>query len=147
METNLDLSKFWCWQKDCPDYGKKGSGNIVLKERYGKDNRALLKCKTCSHCFAETHGTPFFGLNTSMDEVCRTLAEIPEKGSIRGVARSSGHDKSTICRWIDLAGKHCREVTDYYLKELHLDRVQVDEIWSFIKKGEKRRYQRFERIR
>jgi hypothetical protein len=82
-----------------------------------------------------------------MDEVCRTLAEIPEKGSIRGVARSSGHDKSTICRWIDLSGKHCREVTDYYLKELHLDRVQVDEIWSFIKKGEKRRYQRFERIR
>jgi hypothetical protein len=82
-----------------------------------------------------------------MDEVCRKLAEIPGKGSIRGVARSSGHDKSKICRWIDLAGKHCREVTDYYLKELHLDRVQVDEIWSFIKKGEKRRYQRFERIR
>jgi hypothetical protein len=37
--------------------------------------RALLKCKTYSHCFGETHGTPFFGLNTSMDEVCRTLAE------------------------------------------------------------------------
>jgi hypothetical protein len=82
-----------------------------------------------------------------MDEVCRTLAEIPEKGSIRGVARSSGHDKSTICRWIDLAGKHCREVTDYFLEELRLDRVQVNEIWSYIKKGEKRRYQRFERIR
>ena len=82
-----------------------------------------------------------------MDEVCRTLAQIPEKGSIRGAARSSGHDKSTICRWVDLAGKHCREVTDYFLKELCLDRVQVDEIWSFIKKGEKRRYQRFERIR
>ena len=65
MEANLDLSKFWCWQKDCPDYGKKGEGNIVLKERYGKDNRALLKCRTCGHCFSETHGTPFFGLNTS----------------------------------------------------------------------------------
>jgi len=40
-----------------------------LKERYGKDNRALLKCKTCGHCFSETRGTPFFGLNTSIDEV------------------------------------------------------------------------------
>lgn len=116
MEFNLDLSKFWCWQKDCPDYGKKGAGNIVLKERYGKDNRALLKCRTCRHCFSETHVTLFFGLNTSMDEVCRTLAAIPEKGSIRGVARSSGHDKSTICRWVDLAGKHRIEVTDYFLK-------------------------------
>jgi hypothetical protein len=72
--SNLDVSIFWCWQKDCPDFGKKGAGNIVLKERYGKDNRALLKCRTCGHCFSETHGTPFFGLNTSIDEVCRTLA-------------------------------------------------------------------------
>jgi len=56
-----------------------------------------------------------------------------------------GHDKGTICKWVDLAGKHCREVTDYFLKELRLDRVQVDEIWSYIKKGEKRRSQRFER--
>ncbi len=147
MDFNLNLSKFWCWQKDCPDYGKMDSGNIVLKERCGNDNRALLKCKTCGHCFSETHGTPFFGLHTPIDEVCRTLAQIPEKGSIRGAARSSGHDKSTICRWIDLAGKHCSEVTDYFLKELSLDRVQVDEIWSYIKKGEKRRYNRFERIR
>jgi len=146
MESNLDLSKFWCWQKDCPDYGKMDAGNIVLKERGGKDNRALLKCKTCRRCFSETHGTPFFGLHTPMDEVCRTLAQIPEKGSIRSAARSSGHDKSTICRWVDLAGKHCKEVTDYFLKELRLDRVQVDEIWSYIKKGEKRRYNRFERI-
>ena len=69
-----------------------------------------------------------------MDEVLRTLALLPEKGSIRGVARSTGHDKNAICRWVDMAGSHCREVTDYYLTELHLDRVQVDEIWSYIKK-------------
>jgi len=81
MKSNLELSKFWCWQKDCSDYGKTGIGNIVLKERYGKDNRALLKCRTCGHCFSETHGTPFFGLNTPIDEVCRTLSLIPEKGA------------------------------------------------------------------
>jgi hypothetical protein len=52
-----------------------------------------------------------------------------------------------ICRWVDIAGKHSKEVTDYFLKELRLDRVQVDEIWSYIKKGEKRRCNRFERIR
>jgi len=128
MGTDLDLSKFLCWQKDCSDYGKTDAGNTVLKERCGKDNRVLLKYKTCGHCFRETHGTPFFGLHTPIDEVCRTLAQIPEKGSIRDAARSSGHDKSMICRWIDLAGKHCRDVIDYFLNELRLDRVQVDEI-------------------
>jgi len=126
MEDELDLSKFWCWQENCADRGRIGAGNIVLKERYGE--------------------TPFFGLNTPADDVCRTLAMIPEKGSIRGAAQASSHSISTVCRWIDLAGKHCKEVNDYFLKDLRLDRVQIDEIWSYIKKGEKRRYQRFERV-
>jgi transposase-like protein len=60
----------------------------VLKEHYGKDNHAMLKCRTCGRCFSETHGTMFFGLKTSIDEVLRTLAMLPEKGSIRGVAGS-----------------------------------------------------------
>ena len=127
MDSNLDVSRFWCWQKDCPDFGKTGAGNIVLKERYGKDNRALLKCRTAAIVLARLMERRSSVLNTTIDEVCRTLALIPEKGSIRGAARISGHDKGTICKWVDLAGKHCREVTDYFLKELRLDRVQVDQ--------------------
>ena len=46
MDEELDLSNYWCWHEDCPDHGKTCVGNIVLKERYGKDNRALLKCVT-----------------------------------------------------------------------------------------------------
>jgi len=76
-------------------------------------------------------------LNTPTNEVLRTLALLPEKGSIRGVARATGHDKNTICRWLDVAGIHCKEVTDYYLKDLQMNRVQVDEIWSYIKKTKK----------
>ena len=60
----IDISEFWCWNEDCPDYGKKGKGNIVPKEQYGKDKIWLLKCKTCSHCFSENKGTVFFQLKT-----------------------------------------------------------------------------------
>jgi transposase-like protein len=138
LPAEMDLSKYWCWNKDCPDHGKIGQGNIVFKERYGKQNRTLLRCKTCNHCFSETRGTAFFHLDTSQDEVLRTLAMIPEKGGIRATARATGHDKNAICRWINIAGAHCREVTDYFLHDLNLTRVQVDEIWSYIKKGKKR---------
>ncbi|HJH28194.1 MAG TPA: hypothetical protein C5S51_00605 [Methanosarcinaceae archaeon] len=62
---------------------------------------------------------------------------MPEKGSIRGTARASGHDKDTICRWLDIAGAHCQEVTDYFFQELELGQVQIDEIWSYIKKSKK----------
>ncbi|AKB44977.1 hypothetical protein ASJ81_20865 [Methanosarcina spelaei] len=62
---------------------------------------------------------------------------IPEKGSIRGVARATGHSKDTICRWLEIAGRHAEEVTTYFLKNLNLTRVEVDEIWSYIKKAKK----------
>ena len=110
MQSNLDVSAFCSWHEDCPDYGKKGAGNIIFKKRCGKNYIALLRCKTCGHCFSKGRGTTFFNLSTSKDEVLRTLALLPEKGSIRGVLRSTGNDKNAICRWIDLAGAHFKEV-------------------------------------
>jgi hypothetical protein len=62
---------------------------------------------------------------------------IPEKGSIRGVARANGHSKNTIRRWLKIAGTHSKEVTAYFLINLNLKRVEVDEIWSYIKKAKK----------
>jgi hypothetical protein len=35
MDSELDLSEFCCLNEDCPDYGKKGKGNMRVKERYG----------------------------------------------------------------------------------------------------------------
>ena len=137
MTSEIDLSQFWCWNEECPDYGKQGHGNIIIKQRYGKDNRVLLKCRTCKDYFSETRGTVFFGLDTPREEVLRTLAMIPEKGSIRGVARAAGHDKDTISKWLEIAGTHCDEVTKYFLQDLNLTRVEVDEIWEFIKKTKK----------
>lgn len=137
MKSDIDIEEFWCWNKECPNYGKKGKGNIRVKERRGKDQRALLLCKTCGHCFSETRGTPFFGLKTPIDEVVRALALLPERGSMRAVGRATGHKVDTIISWVDIAGAHAKEVNDYLLQDLRLDQVQVDEIWAFIKKRRK----------
>lgn len=131
---DIDVSNFWCWNKECPDYGEKNHGNIVPKEQYGKDGIWLMRCKTCGHTFSENKGTVFYQMKTPRAEILRTLALFPEKGSIRGMARASGHDKNVIMHWLDVAGEHCREVNDYFLHDLELDQVQVDEIWSYIKK-------------
>ncbi len=137
MRSNIDVSDFWCWNEGCSDYGKRGRGNIRVKEIMKKSQRTLLLCKTCGHCFSETRGTAFFGLKTPIDEVASALSLLPEKGSIRAVARYTGHKPDTIIEWIKLAGAHAKEVNDYFLQEMHLDKVQVDEIWSYIKKRRK----------
>ncbi len=137
ITSEIDLAEFCCLNGDCPDYGLKGQGNTMLKERYGKSNHALLKCRTCKRCFSETRGTAFFGLDTLQEEVLRTLAMIPEKGSIRGVARATEHGKDTICKWVKVTGAHSKEVTDYFLKDMNLKKVEVDEIWLYIKKSKR----------
>lgn len=137
MSDQPDLSSHWCWNKECQDYGVKGKGNIVFKEWKGKNKRALLRCRTCGKCFSEAKGTIFHGLHTSTDEMLRVLSLLPEKTSIRGLARATGHDKNAISRWIQLAGKQAKEVNEFFLKDLRLTQVQIDEIWSYIKKRTK----------
>ena len=137
MSSDIDVSDFWCWNEECPDYGKKGQGNIRFKEYKGKCQNALLRCKTCGRCFSETRGTPFHNQETPADEITLALSLLPEKGSIRAVGRVTGHKPDTIIRWIRLAGAHAKEVNEYFLQEMEMTQVQVDEIWAFIKKKRK----------
>lgn len=73
--SEINLASYWCCHEGCPDYGKSDLGNIVIKERYGKNDRAMLKCRTCGHCLSETRGTIFYGLNTPEEEVLKVLAQ------------------------------------------------------------------------
>ena len=62
--------------------GRRVQGISSLKIWQEEHNSSSIK--TCGHCFSENRGTPFFRLTTPWEEVVRTLALLPEKGSIRG---------------------------------------------------------------
>ncbi len=110
----------FCINESCDDYGVKGKGNIVFRRYYGKNkDRVLLVCKTCKTEFAETRGTPFFGLHTDQETVTMALKMLVEKTGKRGTARVLGVDKDSAQRWLDHAGRHCDEVCDYLLQELN----------------------------
>jgi LacI family transcriptional regulator len=54
-----DLSRFCCLDFVCPDYGKRGVGNLAMPHRYGPDmSRRMLRCRTCKIRFSERKGTP-----------------------------------------------------------------------------------------
>jgi len=130
-----DYSHRFCINESCEDYGVRGKGNIVFRRYYGKNkDRVLLVCKTCKTEFAETRGTPFFGLHTDPETVATALRMLMEKSGIRGTARALGVDKDSVQRWLDRAGEHCSEVCDYLLRELNYTQAQVDELYTFIQK-------------
>lgn len=125
----------FCPYEDCPMYGRVGAGNIWRHGTYG-GNRGKKRfiCRACGRTFSSTRGTMFYKLRTPRETILRALAMLVERGSIRGTARAMGVSKDTVCRWLDRAGKHSEEVSKHLMRDLHLTQVQVDEIWSFIKK-------------
>jgi IS1 family transposase len=92
----------------------------------------------CQRTFSIRHGTAYFGLHA--DERIYTIAmrALAEGNSIRGTGRIVGVDKDTVCDWLDKAGRHCRAVTAFLFHKLHITECQLDEMWSFVYKNEKR---------
>jgi transposase-like protein len=132
MQSRTDIKHYGCLNKDCPDYGIIGNGNIIVKELRGKHRRALLKCKTCNKTFCETHGTPFFALKTPIREIANTLVLIPELGSIRAAARYTNHKPDTIISWIELYNNNMNEFNEYFSNNLHYSSDRIEEFWTYI---------------
>ena len=77
MPPGLAAPGSFCWNAECPDYGKRESGNI---RRFGKTRAGVqrFQCRTCGDTFTATKGTLFYHIHTphaTMIEVLALLAE------------------------------------------------------------------------
>jgi IS1 family transposase len=55
-----------------------------------------------------------------------------EGSSIRAVTRVTGASKNTVTKLLVDAGKACADYHDKHVRNLKAQRIQVDEIWSFV---------------
>ena len=127
---------FFCQNKDCSAYGKKGLRNLVSNGHDRNGARKLL-CTECNKSFNETKGTPFFHKHLSKKEVIKISKQFVEKSSFRGVARATGHHSDTVRGLASDAAEHCEAVTDFLLRDVRLGTYEIDEFWNFIKKNKK----------
>jgi len=97
----------------------------------------MYLCKVCGQPFSETAGTPFFGLKTPVHTVCIALQELAEGLGIRAVARIHGVQPDTVLAWLKKAGQHCQALSEYMMRELQVTQVQLDELWTFVRKRER----------
>jgi hypothetical protein len=130
----VDVSNHFCPNKGCKDHGIRGLGNITTSTRYGKNQTALLRCKTCNKRFSENRSTPFLYSNYSRETIQKIVLAIAESNSIRGAARILDLDKDAVNRVVLKAGVHCKAILENLIHDLCLNECQIDELWSFIKK-------------
>jgi hypothetical protein len=67
--------------------------------------------------------------------ICKLLVE---KNGIRAIERIMEIHRDTVSDVIEDLARHARDVTDFLIKNVDLTKVQVDELWSFVKKTKER---------
>ncbi len=125
-----------CPNKNCASYGQINQGNIISISTYMTQNgkRRIFQCKTCKKKFSETHDTVFFDLKTDEEKVMMALKMILVKVDISGISFVLNVKKDTILSWLDRAYKKAEEINRILLRELDVTRVELDEMWSFIRR-------------
>jgi|MudIll2142460700_1097286.scaffolds.fasta_scaffold00625_5 transposase-like protein len=120
MVVSAETADFFCPNEKCPDHGKRGIGNITLYNRYGRDHRRLLKCRTCNFKFSERRNTFFFGLHTEESKIKEVIMYLLDGKSFREAAVSAGIDKDTVLRIWKRFVAYCEESMDGLLKEFNI---------------------------
>jgi transposase-like protein len=138
MKSNrLALAGSFCWNRECPDYGKTNHGNIVRYGRTGKGTQRL-KCTTCERVFVVNKGTIFYGRHHSPKEILECLAMLAERNSLASIHRIKGIKEETVMDWLREAANHVEELEALLLANYPLTRVQLDAMWTYVgHKGKK----------
>src|SRR3954464_11842953 len=111
-----DLSTFCCQRPSCPDYGKRGAGNLSVCDRIGKARQyRLLYCRTCKARFSERKGTALFRSPLPPEKVVSILAHVQEGVGMRKTGRLVGVKEDTVIRYAQLAGDHARGLHDEFV--------------------------------
>jgi transposase-like protein len=125
-----------CPNEGCANYGVAGKGNIVANGTYTARGCRVHKyiCRTCSKSFTSSSNTIFHDLRTDEKTIILALKMILKGMSLRGVADVLDVKLDSVRRWLQKSAEHSEEVNKVLLKEINVDKVELDELWTFVQK-------------
>ena len=134
----------FCTNEKCSLYGKTKKGNIVSNGTYTTKSGRVRKfiCRTCGSVFNERTGTVFFDLRTPEDKVILALKLLLKGMSVRGIAEVLGSKPDTVLSWLRRAAEHSEQVDNFLIRDLKVSKVELDELWTFVKKKRLRQWKK-----
>jgi hypothetical protein len=128
----VDTAAHFCPHPDCRYRGWTGWGNIRANGHPGGGRWRQLLCIVCRGYFLETLGTIFHGKRSSPDLIVRVISCLAEGLGIRGTARVFEVDPNTVLQWLVEAAEQLRAFSHYFLHDLQLRQVQLDELYAVL---------------
>jgi hypothetical protein len=95
--------------------------------------------------FCERSGTAFYDLRSSEEQVLLALQLVLRGMALRAVAGALEVKLDTVRFWVAQAAAHADTVNDALLQQVHVERVELDELWTFVRKKNFRAWQKARR--
>ena len=122
----------FCPHTDCDYRGWLGLNNLRANGHPSGGPWRQLHCTACDGYFPEHHGTIFHGKQAAVELIVRVLACLAEGLGIRATARVFEVDPNTVLHWLVEAAEQLKAFSSYFLCEVHVQQVQLDELYAVL---------------
>ena len=131
--TNTTLPPLRPERAVCPNPACNATGRIGIHSH----TQRRYKCHACGKTFAETVGTPLYGLKTSLWVVRIVVTLLAFGCPIPAIVAAFGLNERTITAWQQKAGHHAKQVQDAVVcqGQVDLGQVQGDELYVKTQRG------------
>jgi hypothetical protein len=129
----VDTSAHFCPHTDCDYRGWLGLGNLRANGHPSGSPWRQFQCLACEGYFLETHGTIVHGKRVAVELIVRVLACLAEGLGIRATARVFEVEPNTVLAWLVEAAEQLRAFSRYFLCDLHINQVQLDELYAVLR--------------
>ena len=133
-----------CPNKNCKHFYKTNAGNIVSNGTYLTKSGRLHKylCRACGAVFCERKNTAFYDIRSDEGKVILALKLILQGLSLRAVSNVLGVKLDTVRFWLTRSATHAEQVNEMLVKKIKVNKVELDELWSFVRKKNFRDWQK-----
>jgi len=108
---------------------------------YGRSRVQRWKCQQCGKRFSELQQKPFGeDLRLPAETVERILHCLVEGNSVRSTSRLCDVEKRTVLNILKLAGGNCERILTERIRNVAVEQLQMDEIWTFVRKKEAHKF-------
>src|SRR5499433_1288645 len=129
----IDTSRHFCPHAGCEYRGWLGLGNLRANGHPSGGPWRQFHCTSCQGYFLETHGTIFHGKQAAVELIVHVLACLAEGLGIRATARVFEVDANTVLQWLVEAAEQLHAFSAYFLCHLHLEQLQLDELYAVLR--------------
>src|ERR671925_1041182 len=129
----VDTSMHFCPHTACDYRGWRGLGNLRANGHPNGSPWRQLHCTACEGYFPEHHGTIFHGKHAEVERIVHVLACLAEGLGIRATARVFEIAPNTVLHWLVEAAEQLRAFAAAFLCDLHLEQLQLDELYAVLR--------------